>query len=240
MAPASEYERIDMRHSLRLAALLGCLVMGCVTLAADAPAAKPKAPGLGDPGKLTGIEIETGRLADGKFILAGRDAAQQLVVTGKYDSGQVRDYSSKAKYEVTPAGIVKVDETGYVTPIAEGEATIHVVADGGLDANIKTQVTHLVQDKPINFANQVTPLFTKYSCNGGGCHGKSGGQNGFRLSLLGFEPKEDYEYLVKEGRMRRIFPAAPDQSLLLLKATSRLPHGGGARIDYDSAAYRLI
>ncbi len=84
------------------------------------------------------------------------------------------------------------------------------------------------------------PLFTKYSCNGGGCHGKSGGQNGFRLSLLGFEPKEDYEYLVKEGRGRRLFPAAPDQSLLLLKATARLPHGGGQRIEADSPAYSLL
>ncbi len=228
-----------MRYSLSLACLLGCLWIGFAS-AADEPAPKPQAPGLGDPGKLTSLAIDTGRLADGKFILAGRDAAQQLVVTGTYDSGQLRDWSTKAKYEVTPAGIVLVDETGYVTPVAEGEATIHVVADGGIDANIKVQVSHLVQDKPINFPNQITPLFTKYSCNGGGCHGKSGGQNGFRLSLLGFEPKEDYEYLVKEGRMRRIFPAAPDQSLLLLKATSRLPHGGGARIDYDSPAYRVM
>ena len=78
-------------------------------------------------------------------------------------------------------------------------------------------MTHLVEDLPINFPNQVMPLFTKYSCNGGGCHGKSGGQNGFRLSLLGFEPKEDYEYLVKEGprppalsRRARSEPAAAE------------------------------
>src|SRR5690606_34426762 len=61
-----------------------------------------------------------------------------------------------------------------------------------------------------------------------------------RLSLLGFEPKEDFEYLVKEGRGRRLFPAAPDQSLLLLKATARLPHGGGQRIEFDSPAYRVL
>ena len=66
--------------------------------------------------------------------------------------------------------------------------------------------------QPINFANQIVPIFTKTGCNGGGCHGKSGGQNGFRLSLLGFEPTEDYEHLVKEGRGRRLFPAAPEAS----------------------------
>lgn len=216
------------------------LLVNAAVFAQDAAPAKPKAPGLGDPGKLTAVVIDTGRAKDGMFNLAGRDAAQQLVITGQYESGQVRDLSRTAKYEVNPAGIVKVDETGYVTPIAEGEATIHVVGAPGIDANIKVQVSNLIQDKPINFPNQITPLFTKFSCNGGGCHGKSGGQNGFRLSLLGFEPKEDYEYLVKEGRMRRIFPAAPDQSLLLLKGTGKLPHGGGARIEYDSPPYRVM
>jgi hypothetical protein len=163
-----------------------------------------------------------------------------LVVTGQYASGQTRDWTRKATYTASPAGIVAVDAAGLITPIAEGEATVHVAAAAGIDGTLKVKVTNLVQDLPINFPNQVTPLFTKYSCNGGGCHGKSGGQNGFRLSLLGFEPTEDYEYLVKEGRGRRLFPAAPDQSLLLLKATAKLPHGGGQRIDIDSPAYSLI
>ena len=72
--------------------------------------------------------------------------------------------------------------------------------------------------RPVDFDTQVVPIFTKHGCNGGGCHGKSGGQNGFRLSLLGFEPGEDHDHLVKEARGRRISVAAPHESLLLLKA----------------------
>src|SRR5262249_37771340 len=72
------------------------------------------------------------------------------------------------------------------------------------------------------------------------CHGKASGQNGFKLSLLGFEPTEDYEYLVKEGRGRRLFPAAPDRSLLLLKGINSMPHGGGMRLQHDSHEYKLI
>lgn len=208
-------------------------------LAQDAPI-KPKPPGLGDPGQLQKVTVDSGRTTGDLFTLAGRDAAQQLVVTGLYSSGQQRDLTRAVKYVAAPEGIVSVDVTGYVSPIAEGEATIQVAAAPGVDGTLKVKVTNLVQDTPVNFANQITPLFTKYSCNGGGCHGKSGGQNGFRLSLLGFEPSEDYEWLVKEGRGRRIFPGAPDQSLLLLKASARLPHGGGQRIEYDSPAYRLI
>jgi hypothetical protein len=93
---------------------------------------------------------------------------------------------------------------------------------------------------PINFANKIVPIFTKNGCNAGGCHGKASGQNGFKLSLLGFEPDEDYEHLVKEARGRRVFPAAPENSLLLLKGIASVPHGGGKRLDPNSEDYRLL
>lgn len=91
--------------------------------------------------------------------------------------------------------------------------------------------------RPLNFANDIVPILTKGSCNSGGCHGKSGGQNGFKLSLLGFEPQEDYEHIVKEARGRRVFPAAAEQSLLLTKGTAQLPHGGGKKLDPNSEDY---
>src|SRR5438445_13563383 len=75
------------------------------------------------------------------------------------------------------------------------------------------------EERPINFANQIVPIFTKSGCNAGGCHGKSSGQSGFKLSLLGFEATEDYEHLLKEARGRRVLLAAREASLLLLKAT---------------------
>src|SRR5262249_1137350 len=40
----------------------------------------------------------------------------------------------------------------------------------------------------VYFNTDVVPVLTKLGCNGGGCHGKTGGQNGFKLSLLGYEP----------------------------------------------------
>lgn len=94
---------------------------------------------------------------------------------------------------------------------------------------------------PVSFVNDVIPILTKSTCNSGGCHAKAGmGQNGFRLSLLGFDPQEDYEHIVREGHGRRVFPLAPDQSLLLLKASNAVPHGGGKRLDPDSESYRTL
>jgi hypothetical protein len=95
--------------------------------------------------------------------------------------------------------------------------------------------------RPVSFVNDVVPVLTKAGCNSGACHAKAGqGQNGFQLSLLGFEPQEDYEHLVKEGRGRRVFAASPEQSLLLMKASARVPHGGGLRLDPTSESYHIL
>ena len=93
----------------------------------------------------------------------------------------------------------------------------------------------------VSFVNDVMPMLTRHGCNAGVCHAKAGnGQNGFQLSLLGFEPAEDYEHLVKEARGRRLFPAVPENSLLLRKATGAVPHGGGRRMTEDSAAAKIL
>lgn len=95
--------------------------------------------------------------------------------------------------------------------------------------------------RPLSFVNDIMPVLTKAGCNSGSCHAKAiTGQRGFRLSLLGFEPREDYEHIVKEGKGRRVFPSAPEQSLLITKAANITPHGGGKRLDPESEGYQAL
>jgi len=195
--------------------------------------------GLGDPGQLTGVRVEPNLNSQG-MTLRGRDARQQLFVTGEYSSGQVRDFTRQVQFIAEPADLVAIDATGYVTPLKDGQGVIRAVASGTVSPNLPVTVTGITHDVPINFPNQIVPIFTKLNCNSGGCHGKASGQNGFKLSLLGFYPDEDHEFLVKEGRGRRVFQPAPTQSLLLTKPTGQSPHGGGKRMDADSYEYRLI
>ena len=229
------------RLTLRVATstlIVLALAGASVTLAADAP-------GLGDPGQLTKLTVSTGRTLPGTTesapaVIVGRDLSQQLVVTAHYDSGQLRDYTGNVKYTASPDGVVSIDETGEVTPVANGTVTITVTCPEGRSATASITVRRIDNPPAVNFPNEVVPIFTKQGCNSGGCHGKSAGQNGFRLSLLGFEPQEDYEHLIKEARGRRVFPAAPERSLLLLKAAGILPHGGGRKLEEDSYGYKLI
>jgi hypothetical protein len=90
------------------------------------------------------------------------------------------------------------------------------------------------------FELDIQPILTARGCNAGPCHGKARGQNGFALSLLGFDANMDFEAIVKNSRGRRLSIASPTESLLLTKATGKLPHGGGIRFTEADEDYRLL
>src|SRR5581483_6651947 len=110
---------------------------------------------------------------------------------------------------VTPAGVVR--------PVADGKTAVEVEADGKR-LSVPVTVEGAALPRRFNFENDVIPILSRFGCNSSGCHGKAEGQNGFKLSVFGFDPPADYTALVKEGRGRRTFPAAPEQSLVLRKA----------------------
>jgi hypothetical protein len=201
------------------------IIAGCIFLAAAA-VAQP-----------VNLQIEAAGKAD--LTLRGKDAHQQLLVTAKLNDGALRDFTHKTTYSAAPAGVVNVDANGVVTPVSDGTVTITAESEG-VKATMSVHVEGTDKTEPINFADQIVPIFTKAGCNAGGCHGKASGQNGFKLSLLGFEPTEDYEHIVKEARGRRVFAASPENSLLLLKAINSTPHGGGKRLDHTSEDYALL
>ncbi len=180
--------------------------------------------------------------APGTIELNGRDARWQLQVVQRTTATESmsRDVTREVTYHLDPPDLATIDESGFVTPRASGTATI-VASMGPLQTSqLQLQIAGMETVQPVNFPNQVVPIFTKFGCNGGGCHGKAAGQAGFKLSLLGFEPREDFTHLVHESRGRRVFPAIPTQSLLLQKATNQSPHGGGQRMEVDSHEYRLL
>jgi len=195
-------------------------------------------PGLGPRGVLQQIRFESG--SQQELVLQGPNSRGQLVVSGDYDSGQVHDLTVEVTYAVSPEGPVEVSKDGFVTPRADGECDVTATTGDGKKAVVHVTVESYSDPLPINFSSEIVPVFTKLGCNTGACHGKSGGQNGFKLSLLGFYPDEDYEWLVKEHRGRRIFPAAPEYSLLLKKPANKLPHGGGRRLDEEGHEWQLL
>jgi hypothetical protein len=92
----------------------------------------------------------------------------------------------------------------------------------------------------LNFANDVLPVLSKAGCNQAACHAKQGGKNGFQLSVLAYDPETDYSAIVRQAHGRRVNRLEPARSLLLLKPTLGVSHGGGRRFETSSPEYRLI
>src|SRR6516165_2452957 len=92
----------------------------------------------------------------------------------------------------------------------------------------------------VTFERDIEPLLARLGCNAGACHGKARGQNGFALSLLGFDPEFDYAAITKDSHGRRVFPANPEFSLLLRKASGQVAHGGGKRLPAEGPYYDLV
>jgi hypothetical protein len=93
---------------------------------------------------------------------------------------------------------------------------------------------------PPSFLNDIEPLFTRLGCNQGACHGKGAGQNGFRLSLRGYAPEQDYQWLTREFLGRRLSSAQPEDSLLLRKPLGQAPHEGGKVFSVGSRPHALL
>ena len=95
-------------------------------------------------------------------------------------------------------------------------------------------------EPPITFARDVMAVLSKAGCNAGNCHGNQNGKGGFKLSLRGQHPTEDYASLVRQHGGRRVDLLAPEESLILRKATGQVAHLGGTRFRPGDLEYRIV
>ncbi len=167
--------------------------------------------------------------------LATPESRAQLIAEATISSHQ-EDWTSKVKWVSSNPMVATVDAAGLVTPVSDGDVTI--IADG--KASIQVHVTRFKVPFVWSFRNDVIPVMTKVGCNQGACHGALAGKNGFKLTLRGYDPEVDYDTLTRQSVGRRVSLADPAASLMLLKPTFTIPHGGGKRFGTNSLEYRIL
>jgi hypothetical protein len=174
-----------------------------------------------------------------EVTLDGPRAEQRLAVLGTYADGRQWDLSRDAKFSSSAPTIAAPDAAGVLRPAADGKATVTVEA-GGQKATVAVTVKRARAEVPVSFSREIIPLMTKVGCNQGACHGGQHGKGGFRLSLRGFDPAFDYQQIVQSAEGRRVVLSDPERSILLLKPTLTMEHGGGERIHVHSREYELL
>lgn len=173
-----------------------------------------------------------------QIYLNGHQARVRVIVQDELPSGKTVDLTGTAKYRIVDPTIATIDNH-VVAPLRDGQTTLEISSDGRLHRLPVIAID--TTDRPtVSFRRDVLPILTKYGCNSGACHGSAAGQDGFSLSLFGFDPASDYQALTREWVGRRVERAVPEESLLLRKATAQVPHTGGKRIDPDSSDYQIV
>jgi len=179
------------------------------------------------------------RLVPSAAVLFGPHAEQRFLVEAVADGDFVGERTSEARFRVGNPNIARVSKDGRVTPLSDGVTRL-IATLGDAEATAIVTVRGTARPAIQRFREDVMPVLTKAGCNQGSCHGAAAGKNGFRLSLRGYAPERDYDALTRQAKGRRIHKTSPEQSLMLLKATGAIEHGGGRRFNTDSEAYRII
>ena len=172
-------------------------------------------------------------------LLFGKGSRQALAAVVHYADGTAEEVTGRARFVSEKTSVATVTGAGVIRAEADGGARIRASFQG-LEAFTTALVQRAGAPLPSSFAGDVLPVLTKIGCNGGNCHGALTGQNGFKLSLFGYEPAEDWEMIVRQHEGRRVNLPEPEKSLLLLKPTFQVAHGGSKRLRKESAEYRTL
>jgi hypothetical protein len=220
-----------MSHS-RLLLVLGLGCLAAVPARADLPTEpQARAKILGQP---TTVVVQPD-----KVTLNGPRAVQQLVITGRYADGNLRDLTHFADLSIESADIVLLDTDRFLHPRKNGTTNL-VIKAGTQVVKVPITVQNLDKPQPVSFRNEVIASLNVGGCNQGACHGTPSGKNGFKLSLRGYDPASDFVQLTHDVLGRRTDRLHPEMSLMLQKGLGRVPHEGGSRFALSSVPAQTI
>ena len=185
-------------------------------------------------------KLKTLRLEPERIVLGGQGTSQRFTATAVYSDGTENAATVAARVTSLSPTIVVVDNAGgRLIAKSPGRARIRIT-QGAIATVTEVSVGNQPAEMSVNFSPDILSILTTKGCNGSGCHGSPVGQNGFKLSLFGYDGAADYEMIVKAHDGRRVNLRDPAKSLLLLKPTFTEPHGGGRLLSQDSDEYGLI
>ena len=183
--------------------------------------------------------------------LRGQGASQQFLLTGTYSDGVARDLSRQGRFSLSDPRLARVDGRGQI--VAQSDGLARLTAEfGGRSVEADIRIRAAAGTRSPSFALDLEGIFTRQGCNDSHCHGSVKGRGGFKLSSQAGNPREDHRWIVRGGTFQiyspesagpetpRIRPEAPGKSLLLLKPTLQMPHGGGQRLDPAGPEYQAL
>ncbi len=211
--------------------LAGCLCLAIVAFFPKFASADQNDEVFGSPTGATVVPTEA--------TLSGKRAIRQLIVSGTYADGSVRDLTRLVDWSSLDPAVATVTPQGRVVPVGNGKAVI-VGKKGSVEVRSTIEVIAMDQLAPVSFHHDVIPAFSQAGCNMGACHGTPTGKGGFKLSLRGYLPDDDFTVLSREAGMRRVDTFTAGSSMILRKPLGEQPHEGGLRLKRGTKTFEFL
>ena len=199
--------------------------------------AKERGPILEDP-SAPDLNLASIAVYPSSVTLETKRDSHRLIALATAKDATTRDITTSAKFTIKDPSLVKIEGTT-LTPLKDGSTSV-TIDFRGQSVEVPVTVKGAVEDRKISFQQDVVPVFTASGCNTGSCHGSARGQDGFMLSLFGYDPEGDYYRITREQSGRRINLALPKDSLLLTKSIGAVPHTGGKLFEKDHPFYKTL
>ncbi|MDB4411908.1 PSD1 and planctomycete cytochrome C domain-containing protein [Akkermansiaceae bacterium] len=199
--------------------------------------AKERGPILEDP-SAPDLNLASIAVYPSSVTLETKRDSHRLIALATAKDATTRDVTTSAKFTIKDPSLVKIEGTT-LTPLKDGSTSV-TIDFRGQSVEVPVTVKGAVEDRKISFQQDVVPVFTASGCNTGSCHGSARGQDGFMLSLFGYDPEGDYYRITREQSGRRINLALPKDSLLLTKSIGAVPHTGGKLFEKDHPFYKTL
>lgn len=198
------------------------------------------APILAGPAS-TSSESQSLRIVPAEIELWGSGASQRILVLATDAQGLEKDVTADSLLHISDSHLAQLSGDGRLSAIANGRSTLR--AKHGAHVTSATVTTHdTAITRPFSFPLDVVGVLTRQGCNRSDCHGGVTGRGGFKLSLNGVSPRDDYRWIVEGGVYQVLSPEAAgpieprvdlddfEESLIVLKPTLSIPHEGGERL----------
>ena len=179
------------------------------------------------------------RVYPSQVVLTGTHSSQRLLVTLCEGNEVVAERTAAAKFTSSNPAVATIAADGTLRSVGDGETIITIIADDK-QTTVPVKVAKAKEPSADPFRNEIIPMLTRVGCNSGACHGALAGKGGLKLSLRGYNVQADHFVLTRQARGRRIDLQDPARSLVLMKPTQTVAHGGGQRLEVGSADYQLL
>lgn len=189
---------------------------------------------------LAALPIKSMEIFPASIQLEHPEDRQSLTVLATLVDGTQRDVTDVTEFSVAGEGepLAQI-EGNELRPTRDGQGEL-IARFSGRETRARILVSRMANQRGLYFAADILPVLTRFGCNSGGCHGSARGQEGFHLSLFGYDPEADYHALTRQMIGRRLNTSSPEESLLLTKSVGAAPHGGGIRFAKEAGPYQIV